>query len=59
MTHIRRTGLSLLVTLTILAATLHAEETTAPTVVVMVGIGGAPDYETQFSKWADQWRQHA
>ncbi|HAY79299.1 MAG TPA: hypothetical protein DCY79_05775 [Planctomycetaceae bacterium] len=59
MTHIRRTGLSLLVTLTILAATLHAEETTAPTVVVVVGIGGAPDYETQFSQWADQWQQHA
>ena len=39
--------------------TLTANEPETPSVVVVVGIGGAPEYETQFSQWADQWKQAA
>jgi hypothetical protein len=34
-----------------------ANENQKPTLIIVVGASGAPEYEVQFSNWADLWRQ--
>ena len=50
------TAMSHLLALTLSLAALGLDPADRPCVLVVVGTPGTPEYETQFKKWADQWK---
>lgn len=48
--------MSHLLALTLSLAALGLDPADRPCVLVVVGTPGTPEYETQFKKWADQWK---